>query len=319
MLISKRRFIKTAALFGASHFLPACSSGAAYNAGSAATSSRLITPSARPPHPANTYVSHGSLSKQINTAVQKMRREGRIASDERTAWEVTDIKTGNVLAAINVDVPMQCASMVKPMVIQAYLYCHFLKNPKLYPLNDKVMKEMRGMIVDSNNAFTNRIFKRLGGPEGVQWILRKQAPSIFRHIHIVENIPKGGRTYLNRASASDYTRFLHAIWHQKLPGSNILKELMGIKNHDRISVKTAHIPKSITVYDKTGSTARLCGDFGIIAHRDGKGVLRPYTFTGIIEKKRSASNYSRWISARSDIMREISDMAYLYIIHQTKA
>ena len=55
--------------------------------------------------------------------------------------------------------------------------------------------KMRGMVVSSNNEFTNHLFKRLGGPEGVQWMLKKQAPQIFRNIQIVENIPAQGRTY----------------------------------------------------------------------------------------------------------------------------
>lgn len=291
MHLNKRAFLKTGLLFGTAAVLPPAISAAAG------------TP----------------LSGRIANSINAMRRKGLLAPDETTAWLVTDINSGRTLAAINADRPMQCASMVKPLVIQAYMYCHFLKNANRYPINDRIMEEMHGMIVHSNNTFTNYLFKRLGGPAGVQWILRKQAPRIFRNIHIVENIPNGGRTYRNRASAGDYTRFLYALWHNQLPGASILKNLMSIKNHDRISVNTQHIPSSITVYDKTGSTARLCGDFGILDYRNRRGQPRPYSFTGIIEKSAPAANYTRWITDRSNVMRSISDDVYLYIDQQSNA
>lgn len=253
-----------------------------------------------------------TLEKHINNTVTQMRREGRISADERTAWVVTDIQSGARIVSINADRPMQCASMVKHMVIQAYLMCHFTKDSKLYPLSPRVMDEMRGMIVKSNNEFTNHIIKRLGGPEGVQWMLKKEAPQVFRHINIVEYIPQNGRTYKNRAAASDYDRFLIALWHNRLPGADILKKMMRIPNHDRIRSATRFVPKSATVYDKTGSTSMLCGDTGIIVCRDRFGNQVPYTITGIIEKSRRASNYGNWISARSNAMRDVSDQIYLY-------
>ena len=253
-----------------------------------------------------------TLESQFVATLKKLRRAGRIAADERVAIVIDDLVTRRKLVALNADRPMQCASMIKPFVIQAYLYCHYRKDPRLYPLDKRILAEMRGMIVESNNTYTNHLFKRLGGPQGVQWMLRKQAPQIFRNIDIVENIPHGGKTYRNRASASDYSRFLQAIWYNRLPGAELMKKLMGIRKHNRISVGTRYLPKTLTVYDKTGSTAMLCGDFGIIDYHRKNGASRPYTFVCIIEKARKAKNYSSWISARSDVIRDLSDRAYLY-------
>lgn len=253
-----------------------------------------------------------TLERRIQQVVTQMRREGRVSADERTAWAITDLQSGTRIVSINADRPMQCASMVKHMVIQAYLMCHFTKDRNLYPLSQRVMDEMRGMIVKSNNEFTNHIIKRLGGPQGVQWMLRKEAPHIFRNINIVEYIPEDGRTYKNQASAADYDRFLLALWRNELPGSDILKKMMKIPNHDRIRSATRFVSKSATVYDKTGSTSMLCGDTGIIACKDKFGGNVAYTITGIIEKSRRASNYGNWISARSNVMRDVSDQVYLY-------
>lgn len=288
MTLSKRQFLKTAAWLTAAPLLPA--------------RGQIVMQSFM-----------ADLGAQIQTAVENMRQTGQISADERTAWHIIDILTGKTYAGINENRPMQSASMVKPMVIQAYLYCHYLKNASNYPLNSRIIEEMRGMIVDSDNRYTNNFFERLGGPASVQAVLRKNAPNIFRDISIVENIPSGGKTYRNKASAADYSRFSYALWHEQMPGARLLKELMGIKNHDRISVNTQYIPDSLMVYDKTGSTSRLCGNFGIIAYRNRYGQLRPYCFTGIIEKSQSAQNYTRWITDRSARMREISDITYLYI------
>ena len=251
------------------------------------------------------------LENSINERVRQLRSEGRLAGDERTAWLVHDLVVNRPLAQINAQVPLQCASLVKPFVIQAYLLTHYLKDSSLYPMSQRVQDEMRGMVVASNNEFTNHLFKRLGGPQGVQWMLKKQAPQIFRNIQIVENIPAQGRTYRNRASAADYDRFLRALWANQLPGAQYLKQIMSIPNPDRIRSKTQFVPQSATVYDKTGSTAMLCGNFGIIECKAG-GRSYPYTISAIIEKDSPAGNYSSWITSRSNVIREISDIVYLH-------
>jgi beta-lactamase class A len=72
----------------------------------------------------------------------------------------------------------------------------------------------------------------------------------------------------------------------------------------------------VRVYDKTGSTAMLCGNMGIIECRDGRGRPRPYTFIGIIEKSSRTNHYARWITNRSNAMREVSNLVYNYMQSQ---
>lgn len=253
-----------------------------------------------------------NLQNAVNQRVRQMRDQGLLSADEKTAWTITDLRNGNNLVALNANESLQAASLVKPLIIQAYLMCHYNKDPVLYPLSDRVVKEMREMIVTSNNEFTNHIIKRLGGPQGVQWMLKKEAPHIFRDIQIVEYIPDGGRTYRNRASAADYDRFLQALWAKTLPGAQQLLAMMAIPNNDRIRSKTQHVPQSATIFDKTGSTAMLCGNIGIIECHDRSGNKYPYTFTGIIEKRVRVENYASWITSRSNRMRDISDLVYLH-------
>jgi beta-lactamase class A len=73
------------------------------------------------------------------------------------------------------------------------------------------------------------------------------------------------------------------------------------------------IPGSTIVYDKTGTTARLCGNMGIVEARGRDGKTYPYTFIAIIEKSSRARGFSRWIRARGDVMREVSAMTYAYM------
>lgn len=255
------------------------------------------------------------LQNLINQRIRQMREQGLLSANEKTAWIVSDLRRNNTVVALNANEPLQAASMVKPLIIQAYLMCHYNKDPVLYPLSPRVMNEMREMIVTSNNEFTNHIIKRLGGPQGVQWMLKKEAPHVFRDIQIVEYIPQGGKTYRNRASAADYDRFLQALWAKTLPGADQLLAMMAIPNNDRIRTKTQFVPQSATIYDKTGSTSMCCGNTGIIECRDADGGRFSYTFTGIIEKSVRVENYADWITSRSNRMREISDLVYRHFSH----
>ena len=99
------------------------------------------------------------------------------------------------------------------------------------------------------------------------------------------------------------------MWQEKLPNSNELKRLLSLRKRNRITSWVRGIPNDNLAYDKTGSTARLCGDMGIIEAKDGDGKKYPYTVIAIIEKANRAV-YGPWIRARGDVIREISGMVY---------
>ena len=257
----------------------------------------------------------GSLQHQVNDLVQRLRRQGLISSSERTSWSVYDFNTKKKLVAINEDVPRQAASMIRPFVALAYFY-QVSGSGRVRYTND-VRRIMERMIRKSSNTATNQLIdlvsrNRSGhGPSDVQAILESKASEIFKQTRIVEKIPAGGRTYRNQASAHDYSRFLYALWYDRLPYSRELRRLMGLPNHDRITRRVSSIPESVRVYDKTGSTARLCGDMGIIEAVDRRGRRVPYTFIGIIERPTSTRHYSTWITNRSNAIRKVSTLVYL--------
>ncbi|HIJ91264.1 MAG: class A beta-lactamase-related serine hydrolase [Desulfobulbaceae bacterium] len=246
------------------------------------------------------------LEKQLEEYINELRRTGKVAKDEKTGWLVIDLTKGETLVDINVDSPYQAASMIKPFIALAYF--HRLKEGKL-TYGSTARKKMEAMIQRSSNAATNWVLKQVGGPKAAQKILSKHYGHLLRETTIVEYIPSGGRTYRNKASAKDYGRFLVALWRKDLPHGEELRRLMALPGRDRLYCGTS-IPRGTLVYNKTGTTARLCGDMGILAPQAHNGRRYPYVVVGIIEKQNKASNYGRWKMARSNVIRKVSSMIY---------
>jgi len=258
------------------------------------------------------------LQWEVNDLVERMRRQGIIQPGEKTSWSVFDFTANQKLVAINEDAPRQAASMIKPFVAQAYFFKLSESRGRMRYTGD-VRETMERMIRRSSNQATNQIMSMVSrhegnrGPSDVERVLKREAPEIFRDTRIVENIPANGRTYRNQASAHDYDRFLYALWKNRLPHAFEIKDLMSLPNRDRISDGVSAMPDYVKVYDKTGSTASLCGDMGIVEARGRNGRVYPYTFVGIIERPRRAKNYGAWISRRSNAIRQVSNLVYLHM------
>jgi len=252
------------------------------------------------------------LAEAVDSYVGKLRKKGLVAADERIAWSVYDFVTGKKLLSINEELQLQTASMIKPLVAQAYFH-EVGKGRQQYDQTTKL--HMRSMIQRSSNPSTNWIMKKLGGPLSVQALLKVNYPDIFRSIHFVEYIPASGRTYRNKAAAGDYSRFLLALWNNKLPQSDELKRLMSLPGSDRLYTGSKYVPRGTRVFNKTGSTAHLCGDMGILVVKDKQGREFAYTMIGIIEKEKTAGYYGRWIKIRGEVIRRVSSIVYRGVMH----
>lgn len=255
------------------------------------------------------------LEERINGYINSLRRKGIIRPDEQTAWSVYDFNTREKLVSINENTPYQSASMVKPFVALAFFY-KLKYDSGHYQYSAKNRRKMEAMIRYSDNNATNYFISLLSNkpksqrPAEVEKILKHYSPSIFQHTRINEYIPSGGRTYRNKAAAHDYSRFLYALWHDEFPYSDELKRLMKLKNSDRICDGVDIVPSRTPVYDKTGTTARLCGNMGIMEAIGTNGKTYPYIFVGIIDKQSRARNYGQWARARSNVIRSVSGMVY---------
>ncbi len=256
------------------------------------------------------------LQQKVLELVRRMRAEGLLARDERTSWTVYDFTAGRTVVAVNEDRPRQAASMIKPLIAQAYFF-QVKNSGGRIPYSASVRETMTRSIRHSSNSATNDLIDLVSanqsgrGPKDVETVLKTQAPNIFQQTRIVEKIPANGRTFRNLASANDYNRFLIALWQDRLPYSGELKSLMALPNRDRISNGVDAIPESVRVYDKTGSTSQLCGNMGIIVAPSVSGRQVPYTFVGIVERPTSAQSYGSWIRRRGNAIRAVSNLVYL--------
>jgi beta-lactamase class A len=266
-------------------------------------SSRLEA--AKPPE-ADKALEQSRLSALIDEHVRNLRRQGRLASDERTAWSVYDFTTGEKLVEINTDISLQAGSLIKPFVAMAYM--HEVREGRL-AYDKEGQRRLVRMIQHSDNSSTNWMMRKLGGPAAVQRLLQKNYGNILPGVQIVEYIPRGGRTYRNKASARDYSRFLYALWKDEIPGSVEIKRVMALPKRDRLATGVS-LPDDVEVYSKTGSTSHLCGDMGVLQAKGPDGRQYAYTVIGIIEKKGPARNYLRWLRARGNVIREISGLVY---------
>ena len=251
------------------------------------------------------------LEAAVEDYINRLRREGKIKDDERTAWSVYDFTSGEKLVSINEDEQFEAASMVK-LFIAAAFFCKVEKGELIY--GNKSRRHMELAIQHSNNAATNWLIRKIGGPKAVERTLKRRYPGIFQDTHIVEYIPRGGRTYRNKASPHDYSRFLYAVWNGDIFGAREIKRLMALPGSDRIFTGVANIPVSTRVYNKTGSTARVCGDVGILTVKGTDGKRYPYTMIGIIEKEQRARDYTSWIRSRGKVIRDVSGIIYRGIV-----
>ncbi|OGS60544.1 MAG: hypothetical protein A3J79_13685 [Elusimicrobia bacterium RIFOXYB2_FULL_62_6] len=247
------------------------------------------------------------LEADIEAHIKDLRRRGLIGPAERTAWAVYDLSSDKKLVSINEDLPLSAASLIKPFIALAYFHEAAAGRA---PYDSRVRARMERMIRDSDNAEANWFFRRLGGPAAVQRLLKRNYGALLRGISIVEYIPPGGRTYRNKASAHDYSRFLHAMWNGQLPRSSEIKRLMNLPKRDRLYTSVPGVPEGVEVYDKTGTTSRLCGDMGILVAKEADGEALPYIIVGVIESGRSSRDFYRWMRTRGDVIRQVSEMVY---------
>ena len=128
-------------------------------------------------------------------------------------------------------------------------------------------------------------------------------------MRVREYIPPGGKTYKNSALPQDYVQFLKALWNKDLPYSEEMLRVMSLPGRDRIFWGT-DVPRGTLVYNKTGSTAHLCGDMGILVTRTKNGQRVPYAIVGIVERPSVPQNYKQWMHHGGGVIREFSTLVY---------
>lgn len=275
--------------------------------------SKAVSSATRVPDPESPKMTAGLregsssyVEKKIEEYIKQLRRKGKLRGDEKTGWMVYDLNRDISLVNINADQTFQAASMIKPFLALAFF--HEVRQGT-FKYGPKSRRKMEAMIQRSNNSATNWIMRQVGGPAKCQQLLTQHYRNLFKQLHIVEYIPKGGRTYRNKALPSDYIRFLRALWNNDLPYSKEIRRLMSLPGRDRLYSGTP-IPQGTLVYNKTGTTAHLCGDMGILAPKTEDSGRYPYAIVGIIERSSRPSNYKQWMQSRGGVIRQVSTLVY---------
>lgn len=280
-----------------------------------ASSSRVIQSSGSAffEHPKLRPSVHTRLRNQLNLYIQRLRKQNQVDRDEQTSWYVYTLHDDQTWVSINGDARRQTASMIKPIIGLAYFDQALTNN---WPYSVTVQRQLQYMIAHSSNSATNWFLDHLGGPRAVDRLLRRKYSHLFKETRIVEKIPPNGRTYRNRASAMDYVRFCRALWHREVPGASQLLRDMALSRTNRLVKRADNIPSHTYVMNKTGSTARLVGDFGIVIAQTRQGHQIPYVMVGVIEKNERVDGdtaYRQWRASRAKVIGKASDVVYLHL------
>ncbi len=265
------------------------------------------------------------LENAVERFIKDKKKRKQMARIDYLSLIVQDLQTGEYLAEINPSKQVKAASLIKVPILQAYMIQRYRKKIKHTKRNQK---DLRLMIRFSSNRSTNRILKILGGPRKVAKILKKTGQ--YENLKLVEYIPKGGKTYLNKISAEDLNRLFVKMWNRQVLGPSFSKVsnrkaseqmlyLLGLSSRrgvrDRLKDGTCFAnDRQAKVWDKTGFVRGLNGDVGIIEVSTPQG-RKAYSIISIISRYdynsiRGSGN--RWAGKQSKLHRKISEMSYAY-------
>lgn len=246
------------------------------------------------------------LNSRMGAFLKEQTSKGTIQPRERTAWAAYDLTNNSYIVSINSHRPFQAASMIKPFVALAFFH-QADRGKATYTAQHRHM--MEAMIQHSSNSATNWFIRQLGGPAKCEALLKKEYGRLFSQVRIKEYIPADGRTYKNSAQPSDYIQFLRALWNYQLPNSKEMLRVMSLPGPDRLLYGT-EVPRGTAVYNKTGTTAHLCGDMGILVARAKDGRKVPYALVGIVERPSKPADYKQWMHASGGAIRDFSELVY---------
>ena len=270
-------------------------------------------------------VDSSALETAIEQFIVDAKRKGQMYAEDNLSLIIKDLHSEKLVASINPTAQVKAASLIKVPILQAYMI-HRYRGIIVH--SQKKQLNLIRMIRFSDNPSTNRILKLLGGPWGVRKILEETG--LYRHLKLVEYIPKGGKTYLNKISAEDLNRLFIRLWNHQVLGaefseklnekaSDEMLHLLGLPSRngvkDRLKDGTCFArDNDARIWDKTGFVRGLNANVGIIEIKTPEG-RRPYSIISIIDRPNYRSikgNGHTWARQQSQLHRRISEMSYAY-------
>jgi beta-lactamase class A len=251
--------------------------------------------------PKNSY----SLNEKIEKEIKK------IPKNEKISILVYDHRKNETLYSLNSDEPMQCASIIKPILSLGYYHDvingkirHSSRNQNKIKLMIQKSKENKH-VGNFLKMYSNGRRNQRDSIKRINKIINENYSKIFKNTSIVEPIPNNGKTYKNMASAADYNRFLKALTNEELPYNQEIENLLNLKKTTRMYSNWNSIPKNVKIYSKTGHTSGCCGEMGIVKPLGTNWKMYPYSMICIINRKPDSSSYRKWISPTKNKVNKI--------------
>ena len=261
----------------------------------------------------------GPLPEIVAAEISKLRDNHHLLNSDDISIHIHDLSKNETVVNIKADRVRNAASLIKPFVM---LTVYDLAFQNKLCLTDHVETQIYKMITISHNESTNSLIRLVGdgstvrGLEKINAAIKKYG---FRDTFLVEAIPEGGRTYLNRTSAYDLSEFFTKIYKRSIISPYYSQKMIDVllDNHVRRIETAVLVQDGVPVADKTGYVCGTNGDSGIVFLRNINRNASDYVISIIIENPYRPTN--GWGRRKTEVIRHLSNVIYSYFRQQQAA
>lgn len=256
-------------------------------------------------------IEHNSLLKtRMDFALQKLEERSLIGKDQRIGFFILDLATSEVLASHNHDRLFQSGSMSKMFIALAAFNTWSPEKGSLNPESPD-FELIRKMLVKSDNNAANSLILKLGGARKLTQYLKANFAD-FAEVDFKELIPNNGASYGNLATPRSYCELLRRLAQKSFRFSDDFLSLLNINRRTRLSGNRTNyvVPEEVSIWHKTGSTSRCCGEVGLVSPSGQINSPGSYILSVIIDRNTPAFHYDGWISAVAPAIGAIAGIAY---------
>ena len=250
------------------------------------------------------------LQVQVEETIRNLTEKRYLHAEQRLGLMVFDLHSSEILAAYNHDLHFQSASMFKVFIALAAFDILHKDKGSLDP-DSKEFGLIRTMLVESDNNAANTLMSRFGGPSSIDRYLKSNFPDIAE-VKIEELIPDNGASYKNVATIQSYGNLLRHLSHARFEFSSEFLDMISTNQRSRLrGTRTAYVvPDNVSLWHKTGSTSRCCGEAGIVSPSGQIKAEGSYIISAVIEQTKPAFHFQGWIDSVAPIIGSMSALAY---------
>ncbi len=254
----------------------------------------------------------GPLPEVISSEIAKLRDTHHLLNSDDISIYIHDLTKDETVVSIKSEQVRNAASLIKPFVM---LTVYDMAYQNKLSLTDAIENQIRKMITISHNESTNSLIRLVGGGDvrkGLQQINSTIRKYGFTDTYLVEPIPEGGKTYLNRTSAHDMSEFFKKIYRHCLVTPNYSQKMIDVLLDNKVHrIETPTLAQDkVPVADKTGYVRGTNGDCGIVFLRNINRQASDYVVSIIIENPYRPLD--GWGKQKTAVIRHLSNLIYSY-------